>query len=145
MNTSIKIIAFVSYEIFHVINSLTEDMISSMDDFLVRILCPHLRCLFFMGLVVGCSNLLQSDCPFFADLYTAFASEAFLCINRHCFFILELEDFDGTNIDALATANTFFLINFYVVHNLITSFCVIPPPPNKIRVSLFLSPKGGWL
>ena len=107
------------------IKSLTEDMISSMVDFLVRILCLHLRCLLFMGLVASRSNFLHSDGPFFADLYTAFASEAFLCINRHCFFILELEDFDGTNLNALATADTFFLINFYVVHDLITSFCVI--------------------
>ncbi len=42
-----------------------------------------LCCLYLSGPGFGCSNLRDGDRLFFADLYTTFAAEAFLFVDRH--------------------------------------------------------------
>ncbi len=48
----------------------------------------------------------------FAYFDTAFTADAFISIDRYRFFLLNLIDIYRTNIDTVATADTFFNIHF---------------------------------
>lgn len=65
----------------------------------------------------------NGDRILFADLYTAFTPDTFLCINRNRLFILHFKDIYRTDIYALIAAYAFFFINLYLVHILTPFQC----------------------
>jgi hypothetical protein len=68
------------------------------------------------------SQLGDGDGILFTNLYTAFATNAFLGIDRDSFIVLEFINIHRANINAFAAAYTFLLIYFRFVTHPITSF-----------------------